>query len=92
MAKVMYAKYSMGMGLAFTEVKPEHQAVLQAWVAELSGEALPKFDVAAAGPESGNLSTVLSVQQVMNELVSLMVRKKLINETEGAALLRKLFQ
>jgi len=92
MAKVMYAKYSMGMGLAFTEVKPEHQAVLQPWVAELSGEALPKFGVAAPGPESGNLSTVLSLQQVMNELVSLMVRKKLINETEGAALLRKLYQ
>jgi len=62
---------------------------LQAWVAELSGEALPKFDVAAPGPESGNLSTVLRLQQVLNELVSLMVRKKLINETEGAALLRK---
>jgi len=91
MAKVMYAKYSMGMGLAFIEVKPEHQAVLQAWAAELSGEALPKFDVAAAGPESGNLSTVLSLQQVLNELVSLMGRKKLINETEGTALLRKLY-
>ncbi len=92
MAKVTYAQYSMGMGLEFTEVKPEHQAVLQAWLAELSGEALPKFDVAAAGPESGNLSAVLSLQQVLNELVSIMVRKKLINETEGAALLRKLYQ
>ena len=81
-----------GNGLAFTEVKPEHQAVLQAWVAELSGGALPKFDLAATGPESGNLSTVLTLQQVLNELVSLMVRKKLINETEGAALLRKLYQ
>jgi len=92
MAKVMYAQHSMGMGLAFIEVKPEHQAVLQAWVAELSGGALPKFDLAATGPESGNLSTVLTLQQVLNELVSLMVRKKLINETEGAALLRKLYQ
>ena len=92
MAKVMYAQHSMGMGLAFIEVKPEHQAVLQAWVAELGGEAMPKFDLAATGPESGNLSTVLTLQQVLNELVSLMVRKKLINETEGAALLRKLYQ
>jgi hypothetical protein len=91
-AKVTYAQNSMGMGLAFTEVKPEHQAVLRAWVAELSGEALPKFDIAAASPESGNLSAVLSLQQTLNELVSIMVRKKLINETEGAALLRKLYQ
>jgi len=28
----------------------------------------------------------------LNELVSIMVRKKVINETEGAALLRKLYQ
>jgi hypothetical protein len=92
MATVTYAQLSMGMGLAFTEVKPEHQSVLEAWVAELSGEALPKFDLACAGPESGNLSTVLSLQQVLNELVGIMVRKKLINETEGAALLRKIYK
>jgi hypothetical protein len=92
MATVTYAQLSMGMGLKFTKVEPEHQAVLRSWVAELSGEASPKFDAVAAGPESGNLSTVLSLQQVLNELVSIMVRKKVINETEGAALLRKLYQ
>jgi hypothetical protein len=91
-ATVTFAQNSMGMGLAFTEVKPEHQAVLEAWVAELSGEALPKFDVGSAGPESGNLSSVLSLQQVLNELVGIMVRKKLIDETEGAALLRKIYK
>jgi hypothetical protein len=92
MATVTNAQNSMGMGLAFTEVKPEHQAVLQAWVAELSGEALPKFDVAAAGPESGEISSVLNLQQALNELINLMVRKKVINESEGSALLRQLFR
>jgi len=91
MATVTYAQLSMGMGLAFTEVKPEHQAVLRAWVAELSGEELPESDVAAS-PEAGMLSTVLNLQQVLNELVGIMVRKKLINETEGAALLRKIYK
>jgi len=43
MAKVMYAKYSMGMRLVFYRGQAEYQAVLQAWVAELSGEALPKI-------------------------------------------------
>jgi PilZ domain-containing protein len=92
MATVTNAQNSMGMGLAFTEVKPEHQAVLQAWVAELSGEALPKFEVAAAGPESGEISTVLNLQQALNELINLMVRKKVINESEGSALLRQIFR
>jgi len=91
-ATVMYAQVSFGMGLAFTEIKPEHQAVLQAWVAELSGEGLPEPEVAAAAPESGILSTVLSLQQVLNELVNLMVRKKVISESEGVTLLRQIFR
>jgi hypothetical protein len=92
MATVTYAQVSMGMGLAFTEVKPEYQSVLRAWVAELCGEALPELDGAAAGPEYATLSTVLNLQQVLNELVSLMVRKKFISDTEGAALLRQIFR
>jgi hypothetical protein len=91
MASVTYSQVSMGMGLAFTEVKPEHLTVLRAWVAELSGEALPEPDAAAA-PEYATLSTVLNLQQVLNELVSLMVRKKVISDTEGAALLRQIFR
>jgi hypothetical protein len=91
-ATVTYSQVAMGMGLAFTEVKPEHLAVLRAWVAELSGEALPEPDVAAAGPEYATLSTVLNLQQVLNELVSMMVRKKVISDTEGAALLRQIFR
>jgi hypothetical protein len=92
MATVTYSQVSMGMGLAFTEVKPDHQTVLRGWVAELSGEALPEPDVAAGGPEYAMLSTVLNLQQVLNELVSLMVRKKVISDTEGAALLRQIFR
>jgi PilZ domain len=91
-ATVCYSKVSMGMGLAFTEVKPEHQAILMTWLGELNGETLPKPEVATAEPVSGLTSTVLNLQQVLNELVSMMVRKKVINEVEGAALLRQVFR
>ncbi len=91
-ATVAYAHVSMGMGLAFTETKPEHQAVLRAWVAELSGERLPEPEVVATEPESGMVPTIFHLQQVLNELVNVMVRKKIINETEGTALLRKIFR
>jgi hypothetical protein len=91
-ATVSYSQQSMGMGLAFTEVKTQHQAVLRAWVAELSGEGLPELDAAAVESDSGMPSTVLHLQQVLNELINLMVRKKIINETEGAALLRQIFR
>lgn len=35
---VAYAHVSMGMGLAFREVRPESDAILRSWIAELSGE------------------------------------------------------
>lgn len=91
-AIVTYAQISMGMGLAFTEVKPEHQTVLQAWMAELSGKGLPKSDVTAGAPESEIRSAVLNLQHVLNELINLMVRKRVITESEGTALLRQMFR
>ena len=94
-AKVSYSQQSMGMGLAFTEAKAEHLAVLKAWIAELSGEALPEPKVSTVEPivepDSGEISAVLHLQQVLNELINLMVRKKVISAVEGTALLRKIF-
>jgi hypothetical protein len=92
LATVSNAHPSMGMGLAFTEIKPEHQAILQVWVAELSGERPAEPAAKTTEPDSEMPSTLLNLQQVLNELVNLMVRKKIINETEGTALLRKLFR
>jgi len=91
MATVSYAQQSFGMGLAFTEVKPEHQVVLQSWIAELTGEALPEFNASVAESDSAEISAVLHLQQVLNELINLMVRKKVINAVEATALLRKIF-
>jgi hypothetical protein len=91
MATVSYAQQSFGMGLAFTEVKPEHQIVLQSWIAEVSGEVLPEMISSVAEPDSDSSSAVLHLQEVLNELINLMVRKKVINTVEAIALLRKIF-
>ena len=92
LAIVSYAHPSMGMGLAFTEIKPEHQAVLLSWIAELSGEQPSKLDVAAAGPEGGLVATVENLRQVVNELVNLMARKKILTENEAVGILRQLLR
>ena len=92
LAIVSYAHVSMGMGLAFTEVKPEHQAVLRSWIAELSGEQPSRLDVAAAGPEAGLLATIENLRQVLNELVNLMARKKILTENEAVGILRQLLR
>jgi len=97
-AVVTYALASMGMGISFTEIKPEHLAILQAWVAELTGKPLaipepPQISEAPATPPEGDpLATISNLRQVMNEFINLMIRKKIITENEGAGLLRQLFR
>ena len=90
-AVVTYAQVPMGMGLAFTEIKPEHQTVLLSWIAELSGENSPDPRAAASGPEAGILTAIENHRQVLNELIKLMVRKKILTENEGSSLLRQTF-
>src|ERR1019366_8619259 len=89
---VTYALVSMGMGLSFIDIKPEHRAVLKTWVAELNGEKSANPDLAATSPEQGMQAAVANNRQVLNELISLLVRKKTISENDGAVLLRQLFR
>jgi hypothetical protein len=97
-AVVTYALASMGMGISFTEIKPEDLAILQAWIAELTGQPLPIAEPPqisespVAPPEDDSLATTSNLRQVMNEFINLMIRKKIITENEGAALLRQLFR
>ena len=91
-ATVAFAHRSMGMGLAFTEISPEYKRVLREWIEELSGERLPEPQVGANSPEWEQAPAILSNRQVLNELISLLVRKQIIHEKEGAALLRQLFR
>ena len=90
-AVVAYAHVSMGMGLAFTEIKREHQAVLRSWIAELSGEQSPELAASAAEPETGEIDPDANMRLVLNELIYLLVRKKIITENEGTGLLRQMF-
>jgi hypothetical protein len=92
LARVVVAHPSMGMGLAFTEINPEHVGALRAWVAEASGEGSLEPEVAQPEPEAAMSAEIVKVRQVLNELVSLMVRNRIIKEQEGAALLRQLFR
>ena len=91
-AVVTYAHVSMGMGLAFTQVKREHQDVLRSWIADLSGEPPPDPAAPTAGPETAAIGASTNIQLLINELITLLIRKRLITENEGAALLRQMFR
>jgi hypothetical protein len=89
---VKYSLVSMGMGLALTEISPEHQALLQEWMAELRGERAPESETAPQEAASDVAPAVGNIRQVLNELINLMIRRKIISEQEGAALLRQMFR
>jgi hypothetical protein len=80
----------MGMGLSFQEINPESAVVLRSWIAELSGEKSPQIEASYTGQEAGLRSANMAL--ILNELINLMIRKKLITENEGASLLRQMFR
>jgi hypothetical protein len=91
-AIVTYAHVSMGMGLAFTGIKREHQDVLRSWIADLSGEQPPEPVASTTEPETAAIDLNANMRLVLNELIYLLVRKKIITENEGAELLREMFR
>ena len=92
---VLYSTSGMGMGLAFTKIEPERLGVLEEWLRELRGESpralkaleddefLPSPAAASAGNEQRN---------VLNELIVTLIRKQVLTDAEGKALLRKLME
>jgi hypothetical protein len=91
-AVVAYAQVPMGMGLGFTEVKPEHQALLHSWIGELTGEKVAEPQPAPAQLEINESSEIENLRQVLNDLINLMVRNRLISEEERSGLLRRIFR
>lgn len=91
-AVVAYAHVQMGMGLAFTEIRREHQDILGSWIAELNGgqSPIPAESATAFAPEA--VDENVNLRMVFNELISLLVRRKVVTEKEGAGLLRQLFR
>lgn len=89
-AKVVFAHPSMGMGLRFCEVNPAHEAILQSWVTEASGDRAREPGAPGPGPE-GMVSAILNLREVLNELINLMVRNRMVDDKQVAPLLRRIF-
>lgn len=94
-AVVAYAQIPMGMGLAFTGLKGEDQETLRSWIGELSGEQPRELAATLATPTIvpgvGANEKMATIQPVIYGLINLLIRKKIITETEAAGLLRQLF-
>jgi hypothetical protein len=89
-AIVTYAQVPLGMGLRFVEIPREHQDLLNSWIAELSG-GRPAAG-SPAGSESASTNESTNMMIVLNQLIALLVRKKILTENEGAGFLRRMFR
>jgi hypothetical protein len=75
-AGVIWAPISMGVGLAFTESKREHQASPRTWIAGRSGEETREPAASTPAPESGAMDANLSTRFILRELITSLMSKK----------------
>lgn len=90
-ARVVYSQEGMGMGLAFTSVEPDQLWVLEKWLGMLSGQLPPEL----TEPETAEQNVAEAKANtepgfVLNELIIALMRKRVLSESEGKQLLKKL--
>lgn len=88
-AVVTYSHHALGMGLRFTDVAPGQRVVLSEWLAELGGARVPEQPATVAESSSTGEDTNWLI--VLNQLIALLVRKKILSRDEGNEFLRKIF-
>jgi hypothetical protein len=101
-AKVVYSAVGMGMGVMFTGIEPEQRWTLEKWLAELRGEPAAERDVQqpknghpahpSETPKDTSSEASAEPSYVLNELIITLMRKRVLTDAEGKALLQKLLQ
>jgi PilZ domain-containing protein len=91
--RVVYATGGMGMALMFTKIEPERLQVLEKWLAELRGEVSPEADALERDePEHVEEKVNGEHSYVLNELIIALMRKRVLTDAEGKAMLQKLLR
>ena len=92
-ARVAFSQVGMGMGLVFVKCQPEQYHVLQQWIVDLKGESLSVHHLDEQGADAVQKHDEKEHQlYVLNELVILLMKKGVLTEEEGHAMLHRLFR
>ena len=90
LAEVVVNMPGMGMGLKFIDPSPAALRVLESWIAEITGASpLPPASVLSA--EHANAPLKTDSRYLLVELIVLLIRKGVVDESEGEHLLRRLY-
>ena len=89
-ATVAYSAGGMGMGLKFSRLDPQQALMLEKWINELSGAS--PYDESAADESLGSIADISSNESsyVLNEVIIALMRKGILTDGEGKAMLHKL--
>lgn len=82
---VTYCQPGLGIGVVFTNLIPEHKPVLQAWLAQASGQ--PHTDHGLLPKHSKQERAAESERIAARKLIHLLVARGVLTEAEGASLL-----
>jgi PilZ domain-containing protein len=91
LAKVVNSQPGMGMGVKFTSVEPGQLRILENWIGVLSG-AIPAVDETLQLEEQvfGESGRKEEHNLVLNELIVVLMRKRVLTGEEGLKLLKNL--
>jgi hypothetical protein len=91
-ARITYAHMGLGMGMMFGEIRPRDHEVLTVWLRELSGEEMSGEMLEARLGGSSNASSNQNLQRTIVDLIHLLMRDRVIGESDGEQLLNKASQ
>jgi hypothetical protein len=92
-ATVVYSQIGMGMGLSFITTEIDQVHLLEAWLAELSGEKHRERESAAPVLQFDPPKVIdQASRSCLNELILLLMHKSVLTASEGNAILQRLFR
>ncbi len=90
-ARVFYAVIGMGMGMGFLKIEDEQVPILERWLAQFGEGQMPEEATPLRAPSSGPAGVSgVEATYVLNELIVSLMRKRVLTEAEGKAMLRRL--
>ncbi len=96
LARVVYAKTGMGMGLSFENLPIEMQSMLREWLSSSQENTATLFETSPVGPlaqEPPQTQVALRKEKlILSRLIELMMHKGQLTEVEGRELLQQLQQ
>ena len=87
---VVYSLTGMGMGVTFTDLKPDMASVLQRWISEIRGEIAPVADTPEVNAMVQEYPRI--ERHILGRLIGLMMRKDMLTREEGVELLEDLLR